>query len=99
MQQADVLPHFDKVFPPKHQKISKRGRPVTFLRRKGSSRDNNVYYYSDSSDEDDRIQSKCKRGEFMTIKIIFKRSFVPINQRLINGFIYYDGEGIINREY
>ena len=85
MQQADVLPHFDKVFPPKHQKISKRGRPVTFLRRKGSSRDNNVYYYSDSSDEDDRIQSKCKRGEFMTIKIIFKRSFVPINQRLING--------------
>lgn len=66
-KQADVLPHFEKVFPPKHQKSSKRGRPVTYLRRK--SVNNSIYRScSDDSDEDERFStsppspSKCKRG-------------------------------------
>lgn len=67
-RQADVLPHFDKVFPPKHQKSSRRGRPVTYLRRKSVTTPGSRCYSSESSDEDERFStsppspSKCKRG-------------------------------------
>lgn len=65
-RQKQALPHFDIFSPPKHLRSSKRGRPVTYLRKNNASY--NKYYYGDSSDEDERFPmsksstTKCKRG-------------------------------------